>query len=311
MAKNPFEYAEGRKVEILRRQRREIKGIYKDALENIEQKYGRLEGKSSRYAENQKLFLDDLKREYENQVQMIGRNTETVVLHNMRDMADAVLQNNQIYLNNLGYRNYINNATIRTDVVNRIATGQVYGGNWSLSSAIWGNDKRTMNEINKIIAKGVAEGWSTFKIAKQLERYVNPDKLNLTTMPGVSTKVDYNAQRLARTLVQHAYEESFVAATLYNPFIDGYRWVTSGGHNVCPLCIERATTDQYGLGEGIFPKDQLPLDHPNGQCTFEPVFSMSEAEMAETVEDWYMGKCDPGMDRKLIDFANYLLVGRI
>jgi len=307
--KNPFEYAEGRKVEILRRQRKEIKDIYRNALQDIEYKYGRLEGKTSIYAENKKLFLDDLRREYERQIEAIGRNTETVVLHNMREMADAVLQSNQIFLNGVGYREYINNPAIRSDVINRIATGQIYGEKWSLSSAIWGNDKSTMNEINKIIAKGVAEGQSLFKISKQLERYVNPDKLNLKSMPGVRTKVDYNAQRLARTMVQHAYQESFVEATLYNPFIEAYRWVTSGGHNVCELCNARASEDKYGLGEGIFPKDQLPLDHPNGQCTFEPVFTMSEQEISDTIADWYVGECDPVMDQKIIDFANYLFFG--
>ena len=306
MVKNPFEYAQGRRLEITRKQQREIKEIYRDALRDIKYKYGRLENKTSRYAENKKLYLDSLKREYEQQIKDIGKKTESTIMTNSTEMVNAVLQNNEMYLNGLGYNSYINNYAIRTDVINRLATGQVYGGSWNLSSAIWGDDAAKIKEINTIIARGVAEGKSLFNISKQLEKYVNPDKLNLTNIPGIRTKVDYNAQRLARTMIQHAYQEAFVAATIHNPFIEAYQWITSGSDRVCELCMERESEDHYGLGPGVFPKDSLPLDHPNGQCTFDIVVTMSDDEMADAIADWYLGVGDEEMNKELTEFAEYL-----
>lgn len=306
MAKNPFEYAEGKKVEIMNTQSRQIKKLYREILSDIRHDIKRLQGKTSRYAENKRMYLSELKSEYESKIKQVDRNTESIINTNMNEMVSVVLQNNQMYLNDLGYVNYINTPAIQNDVVTRIATGQIYSGKWSLSSAIWGDDSRKISEINRIIAKGVAEGKSLYYISKQLERYVNPDRRIPSNIPGVRSKVDYNAQRLARTAIQHAYQEAFVAATINNPFIEGYKWITSGDHSVCELCIERSTDDKYGLGPGVFPKHSLPLDHPNGRCTFEIVVTMSDAEIADAITDWYLGEGDPEMNRQLTEFANYL-----
>ena len=58
-------------------------------------------------------------------------------------------------------------------------------------------------------------------------------------------------------------------------------------------------SDHYGLGPGIFPKDKLPLDHPNGMCTFEPVMLYDDEEIAELVADWYLDEGDVEMNEKI------------
>lgn len=305
--KNPFKYAEGKKVEIMNKQSKQLKRLYREVLKDTKQSLKRLENKDSRYAINKKMYLEGFKNDLLDRINMLDARTEQIVNVNMNDMVQVVLQNNETFLKGVGFKGYINTQPMKMEVVNRIATGQIYGGKWNLSSAIWGDNAKKADEINKIIAKGVAEGKSLYSISKQLEKYVNPNARTPSNIPGVRSKVDYNAQRLARTAVQHAYQEAFVAATINNPFIDGYRWVTSGSHNVCPLCIERATTDKYGLGEGVFPKSSLPLDHPNGQCTFECVSSMSDAEIGEAIADWYLGEGDPYMNEQLDEFAKYLM----
>jgi SPP1 gp7 family putative phage head morphogenesis protein len=106
-----------------------------------------------------------------------------------------------------------------------------------------------------------------------LERWINPDKAkpwNLRNAQGrliYPRSVDYNAQRLARTMVQHSYQQSFVESTKNNDLIESYRWIANGSR-VCPICEER--------NGQIFQKDELPLDHPNGMCVWEPVL----------VKDW-------------------------
>ena len=228
----------------------------------------------------------------------------------MEKMVEIVFQNNEIFLRGSGYKDYINNPMLKSDVINRIYTGKIYQGKWNLSSAIWGDNQAKINEMNSIIAKGVAENKSLYEISKSLERYVNPNARKSyewnKMFPGSRKNVDYNAQRLARTTIQHAYQQSFVSATFYNPFIEAYRWVTSGGHNVCQLCLDRESLDEYGLGNGIFPKDKLPLDHPNGMCTFEVVMSMTDDEISDCIADWYMGIGDKRMNKQLDKFSKYL-----
>ena len=240
----------------------------------------------------------------------VDKQTEGTITNNMNTMVDLVLQNNKTYLSGLGYTSYINNPAMRQKVVENIMTGKLYNGQWTLSSAIWGDNQKKLSEINTIISKGIIEGKSIYQIAKSLEKYVNPSARKQwdwsRMFPGSRKQIDYNAQRLARTTLNHAYQQAFVEATYYNPFIDAYRWVTSGGEHVCPLCIQRETEDKYGLGAGIFPKDELPLDHPNGMCSVEVVVTMSDQEIQNAITDWYYGEGDEGMNEALDIFAEHL-----
>ena len=91
-----------------------------------------------------------------------------------------------------------------------------------------------------------------------------------------------------------------------DPFVIGYRWLTSNFHGrVCDICRERAETDQYGLGTGVFPKDALPLDHPNGMCTFEAVMPDDMKTIAQKIGMWYNSPVGtyPDIDRYVLDFV--------
>lgn len=229
-------------------------------------------------------------------------------------------------------------------VVRNIVNGTIYQKGWSLSTAIWGHTKQFNEKLTEIIGKGAAQGKGALEIAKDLERFVNPTearesriirswvyrkgpdgnwiyernpdgsikydkngepikkRFSETYNPG---RVDYNAQRLARTMISHAYQQSFEAVNRNDPFVIGYRWLTSNFHGrVCDICRERAETDHHGLGEGVFPKNDLPLDHPNGMCTFEAVMSDDLETIANRIADWY--EADPGtypdMDKFAQDF---------
>lgn len=307
---NPFKYAQGERVKIVNNQKKEIKSFYKDALLEIRKDINRVILKDSDYANAKKIQLDSLRKEIEGYLYVVDKKTETTIKGNMNLMVESVIKNNDMFINNVGINNIKTNPAFKQDVVSRLVTGKIYNGKWTLSNAIWKDNILKQSEINSIIAKGILKNRSLYQISKDLERYVNPqarkdyDWANL--YPGSRKKVDYNAQRLARTMITHAYQESFVALTKNNPFIEGYKWITSGGHRVCPLCIDRETTDQYGMGPGVFPKDELPLDHPNGMCTFEIVVIMSEKEIADAIADWYLGEGDKDMNKKIDDYVKFL-----
>lgn len=229
-------------------------------------------------------------------------------------------------------------------VVRNITNGTIYQKGWSLDRAIWGHTKQFNEKLTEIIARGTAQGKGAIEIAKDLEKFVSPTearesriirswvyrkdengnwiyetnkdgsikldengnpvrkKFSESYYPG---KVDYNAQRLARTMISHAYQQAFEHVNRNDPFVIGYRWLTSDFHGrVCAICRERAETDHYGLGEGVFPKEDLPMDHPNGMCTFEAVFSDEMDTIAKRIGDWYENGpgSDPELDRYASDF---------
>ena len=282
---------------------------------------------------NQNLML--IQRQIRNRVEQINEELDGNVRANMETVCEAVTEDIRTYLKQMGFRaEDITQAYmhIPAQVIESIVTGQIYQEGWSLSQAIWGYNQRTQQVLQNIITMGAGEGKSAYDIAKDLEAYVDPSaKKTAQTIrswryateadvragrasavgeritdyfhPG---KVDYNALLLARTMVSHAYQQTFERVNKYDPFVIGYRWLTSNFHErVCPICIERATNDSYGLGAGVFPKDELPLDHPNGMCTFEAVMSDSMTEIARRIGEWYNSPVGtfPDIDRYAQDFV--------
>lgn len=307
--KNPFEYAQFRRVKIVNSQKEEIRKFYRDGYDDIKKEIDKLPMKETESTIIKKMYLKSIQKEIDEYLKDVDKKTMYLVKGNMGKMVEIVSENNQMFMKKIGFTSipeFMLNKKFKQDVVNRIVTGKLYGDKWNLSSAIWGDYANKKKEMSRIIANGLIKGKNINSIAKDIERYVNPrarkgqkwiDEFH------ARKSIDYNSQKLARTMISHAYQESFVSLTYKNPFIDAYRWVTSGGDKVCPLCIERETQDLYGLGDGIYPKDKLPLDHPNGMCTFEVVVSMSDDEIAEAIADWYLGEGDDDMNRRLNEFV--------
>jgi len=193
----------------------------------------------------------------------------------MRNVASAVVKDNVNWMASKGFsfELQMSYVPVPEKIVERLVTGQVYQSHWSLSKRIWSNDQVIHKQAYEIVAGGIAQNKPIYKIAKDLEQWVNPDKRNPWNLVGASGrriyphKVDYCAQRLARTLVQHTYQQSFYESIEHNPLITGYIW-RANGSRVCPLCT--------ALDGRVFPKDERVMDHPNGMCVMEPV----------VVDDW-------------------------
>lgn len=298
---NPFKDAENYRAVVISRQERSIRKFYQDLTKEINREIKSLDAESD---ETNRLYLTQLKLELNARINQITNQTSSVIRDGVESITERVLENNQVFLNNLGFAEYKYNPKLVVSMADYVVSGKLYGDKWSLSSSIWGNSLKTQRDINKIVSRGIIEGKSTYEIAKQLEKYVNPDIAH-PVMYGTNGQIDYNAQRLARTMTQHAYQEAFVEATKDNPFIEAYQWITSGMSNVCALCIEREEADDYGLGAGIYPKDSLPLDHPNGNCTFDIVTTWDEDSAREAVFEWNFGELeDEELSEALDDFAD-------
>ena len=290
------------KPKLTAAQERAIKKLYKDSLKNVREWSKFLEGKSNVSSILRTQYLNNMEREIQQELHNIGSQVEDIIEANMTMVSQAVVEDINSVLNGLGLHIKGAYSFVPASVVQAITTGQVYDGNWSLSKAIWQHTRKSQQDIQDIIAKGVLENKSSYDIAKELEKYVDPRARKPwdwgKIYPGTNKVIDYNAQRLARTLVSHAYQQSFVRTTRENPFFEGYRWLTANNHRVCEVCRGYAENQHAeGLPEGIFPKSELPLDHPNGQCTMTIYTTQTTDDIVDSLVNWVHGESNPQLDR--------------
>lgn len=287
-----FEDAEKARDAITASQKKEIAKLYENWAAEIGERakyYSHKSAPSYAVAERQ---MKELMKQMEATSHEVANEIYTGVKKNIYLVADSVVQQNVEWLKSLGFAGDTLDAAfnyVPDEIVRNIITGQIYDSGWSLSKRIWSDNEDTMKTAYQIVAGGMAQNKSIYEIAKDLESYVEPGAKkpwNLRTKDGrkiYPKQVDYNAQRLARTLVQHGYQQSFKATTEKNPFIEAYKW-NANGSRVCDLCMERETMNMHGLGPGIYPKDKMPMDHPNGMCTMEPVVVDN---LVDQLADWF------------------------
>lgn len=310
--------AEQVRVTTTMAQQKRIKKQYEQLYQDITKKVATM---SNSNLQKQNLIL--LQRDIESAVVQLNKDIQNGIIRDIRIVSNEVVVDTRTFLKQMGFKDSeIHNAFayVPDEIVKNIINGNIYQEGWRLSEAIWGYNKQTQHNLNKIISIGTKQGKSAYEIAKDLEQYVDPSaKKPSRTIQSWRIengqkvkdkfrfgKVDYNAQRLARTMISHAYQQSFMRVNENDPFVVGYRWLTSNFHGrICPLCTERGTTNQYGLGVGVFPKDELPLDHPNGMCTFEAVIPESMSDIATKIGQWYQSPVGtfPEIDNYAMDFV--------
>lgn len=270
MASLQFKNAEAARDAILDSQKKEIAALYDQWADEIGERAKWYSHKSNASAPVSERQMLELQKQLKATSQVVSNEVYNKIRQNIYMVSDAVVKDNVDWLTGLGFAADGVNAAftyVPDDIVRNLITGQIYDSGWSLSSKIWSDNEKTLKDIYQVMARGVAENKPIYDIAKDLENYVRPEARlpwNLTAPDGAriyKKQVDYNAQRLARTLVQHGYQQSFVATTQKNPFVTDYIWI-SNGSRVCDLCAAR--DGQH------YKKDELPLDHPNGMCTMQP-----------------------------------------
>jgi hypothetical protein len=279
-----FKDSEVAKLAIMDSQKKEIAALYESWADEIGERAKYYSHKSTASAPVSERYYRELQKQLRQTSQEVSNEIYKKIKSNIYTVADAVVSDNVKWLADFGFSVDGLNAAfsyVPDEIVRNLVTGQIYESGWSLSSRIWSDNEATLKDIYQVMAKGLAENKPIYEIAKDLESYVRPGaKLpwNLRMADGkkiYKKQVDYNAQRLARTLVQHGYQQSFIATTQKNPFITEYIW-RSNGSRVCDLCKAR---------DGVhYKKTELPMDHPNGMCTMEPVVAEN---MIDQLADWF------------------------
>lgn len=288
-----FANSEKARDAITASQQKEIAKLYEEWAKDLGERakyYSNKETGSSALRERQ---AKELQKALTEQSKQVSNEVYKGIKQSIYTVSDAVVKDNAKWAESLGFSGSglsIAYSSVPDDIVKMLVTGQIYEGGWNLSKKIWGNNEKTLKDCYGIVAKGMAENKSIYDIAKELEKYVSPQTAKgwnpLIRMKNTKTgeweykriyrgKVDYNAQRLARTLVQHGYQQSFIAVTEKNPFVLRYQW-SANGSRPCPLCQDRDGQE--------YEKGNLPMDHPNGQCTMIPII---DDDLINKLADWF------------------------
>lgn len=279
-----------------------LENMYRQLVAQTQRELVRLKLKGNKATvtdELRKLQLNDLKNSLDKNLWEITQSTQSAIQNGMLQASQAVARDMTKWLNSLGINVKTSFSYVPQDVVSNIVSGRLYGADWNFSSRIWGDYNKSVSDITKIVAQGIAENKPTYDIAKDLEKYVNPNAVKpwdwSKVYPNSKKKIDYNAQRLARTMINHAYQQSIVETCKSNPFVKGIQWRSAFSKTTCPIC--------ESLNGNIFPVGEIPLDHPNGKCTFIAVIDKSSQEIENDLLKWVDGEADDEFNQKMELFA--------
>lgn len=288
---NPFLTAHYEKIALTEQTSKRIQLIYKQSAQEIEKKLQNLPMRVPSDA-LKKLYLENLLKDINKSSESFNRLIESTIRNSGEQSGLIAIEAGNKAVKSLGLDIKGAYSYIPRQEMLNIASGKLYGEKWSLSQAIWKSGLRTKSDIQNVVAKGLAENKPIKDIADDITKYVDPTARKpwdwSKVYPGTAQQVDYNAQRLARTMIQHAFQTSMVQSQRYNPFCQGIIWHSVGIHGrTCEECMER--------DGNVYPVKDLPLDHPNGLCYFEPALD-SMNTVADRLADWVNGKDDPELD---------------
>ena len=287
--------AREKRLEITRSQEKELRGLYEEIARELESSLKRYSPKTLTYR-----WLKDYSKTLRRESETLHQTIEKKVSSSLLQTAGAVAEAEQKFYAKacpiLSERFSHVFSSISAQVAEELMSGGIYRDFSGLSERIWQYEKQFSRDIQTIISRGILAQKPAYDLAKDLETYLRPEARKPwdwgKVYPGVSRQVDYSAQRLARTAVTHAYQLSLERATKDNPFVEGYRWHSSNGGRVCPLCRERDGK--------LYEKGSLHLDHPNGMCVVTAEISKSYEEIGRELGDWAAGRNqDPALDRWL------------
>lgn len=289
-----IELADLSKVRIATETQKDIAKMYESISKDIAKEIKSLPSKvaSSTSESVRRSYLNALKKQIDAELDKTTRQISSVTKNSIRATSSAVVQGNNQFMERAGLKMTGAFSHVPNEVVQSLVSGNLYKNDWTYSKAIWGANAKTSRDLESIVARGIASQSSTYDIAKDLEKYVSPsakkDWAWSKVYPGTSKTVDYNAQRLARTMIQHSYQQSFRQVINKNPFVMGVIWHSAFAHGrSCYECMERD-------GEW-YEKGKEPLDHANGLCFLEADIPQTMEEIADELATWARGGSNPGL----------------
>jgi hypothetical protein len=293
-------------LKLTLKQEQELLNIYEEASRSIIEKIS-----SAKKGSLSRRYLEELGKSTKEYKEYLRLNLENTIQKNMIGAAEAstssqiaLLEEIEVPLNvKATFKNMFTN--IPEEVVRLIISAQYYSDGLTLSNRLWNITNRNGADIDRIVKQAVIEQKSAGELAKELDGYINPNSRvdTKTRVKGINKSISYQAQRLARTSVGHAFNESTVQSAIRNPLAIGVKWNLSGSHKerlkkfgkTRDICDDWAEANNYGLGVGIYPPNKVPIDHPNGLC-FTTVEYGELDDIGDTFNSWINGHSNPELD---------------
>lgn len=196
----------------------------------------------------------------------------------------------------------INNAR---KIVSKLIQGNYYKDGKTLDHRLWNITQKNKNDINTFIKVNVLKGANARELAKQVDKYVNPTKLLKAHVleDGMSEKIAYQAQRLARTSIAHSFSETTIENTKTNPFNKGIKWNLSASH-FARMHGKTDICDDYA--GRVFKPNEVPLQHPNCLCYFTEENEDIDKVIKE-LKAWTKGENNPKLDKWFEDYGKELV----
>lgn len=309
--KKLMEQAQKDKVKLNSNSLQELRRLYKDSIDGIVSKVENSRGFTKAWSKDYEKYLRIRMNELDERIAKLTK--------------DAILSSSQTAATVEGdFLSVINNKyeldipeklidfayNVSDDVVLNIINGGLYKDNRSLSDRIWGYGDKNIKDIQYIINKGMIEQKSYLEIIKDLEMYVDPEAKKTwqwkKVYPGVNKQVDYNAQRLLRTSINHSFFNTNMSKWESNPFIEAVHWELSDQHYYRQVkhfgpdeCDDYNSANNYGLGSGNFLKNEVPMPHVQCMCYQYAIIPKSLDEVGREVREWINGKDNSELDEWL------------
>jgi hypothetical protein len=158
---------------------------------------------------------------------------------------------------------------------------------WRFSDRVWRTGEKWREAIDRIVQDAVARGTDPRKLARDLEKYLQPGvwtahKQETRRRLKVPADVSYEAMRLARTEMANAFHEASIMANRAAPSYLGIYWRLSSSHPAPDVCDDYASRG----GDGFWPKGEEPArPHPQCFCVAVPKHEDPE-EFVERLRSW-------------------------
>ena len=276
-------------LKLNKKQEKELLNLYKDLSNQLKIDISNCRTTSS------EAYLKNLQKIVNDNIKNMSSDLKNIITTNINTSSEIASSVDYVYYKaiteDVSLLTSINNMVINTSrkTVETLIKGEYYKDGLTLDKRIWNINKSNRNDINKLIEQNILRGANSRKLAKEVEKYVNPFKRTdaKTVVSGMSTKVSYQAQRLARTSITHAFAETTINNAKTNPFNVGLKWNLSPSHERDDIC------DEYA--DRIFKPEEYPLEHPNGHC-YPTEENIPIYEAIEELKAWTKGESNPKLD---------------
>ena len=303
-----------KKKELVRQQQQEIIKVYEKAYKDIIEK-------GLKKAGGDKAKIDKLTKVYAeqiyNELELIVKQYNADMSSTIETMQAEIMMSMNIFEKGDYYefKEAVDKAVnvANRKIVQQMVEGKVYHDGKGLDKRIWDSAKMSGTKMSTAINSCIAQGMGAADMSQNLKEFAmgghhtwSRNKIREKLGDGYARKygsggLDYEALRLARTTLTHQAQISVINSSKVNPYLQFVKWHSDHqAGRTCQQCIDRD-------GQ-LFKIDEVPLDHPNGMCWIQPVYSIdgkTEAtpeEIAKDMKAWAEGSKNSKLMDKIPEY---------